>query len=290
MKRLSIPLLLLLFIPTRAQPDRLDSLLNDVLGYDNDMYYLYDSTLSFVSLYSGLTYDSKTIYAGRELGDDMYNVNGYFYLFHSKGYFIGAIGSWYSQFDPGYGSTIVSAGIRKDVTKNKKLAFRTAYSRYIYYKPDPEYEYSYNNSLKTGLTLKNNWIGGRLSANLLFGKEVGLSITPVIFSDITLFRFLNYNDLQFEPELSFLISNETIEYENVGNNSRLPDSRTIYTTEDVYGLLNTQLYIPLCLTLGDFDLEVSYTLNIPTTQDSTIKYPVTSYYSLSLGYFLPIFY
>ena len=200
--RKGIVLILMLLILNQAwsQTDSLDSLLNDVLGYDKEFKRLMDTTSSFMFLYGGLSYDSKTYYAGREIGDDMYNMNGYLYFFHSKGFFIGAIGSWYSQFDPGYSTTIASTGFYKTLRMNKsKLIFRTSYSRYIYYKPDPEIEYNFNNSLKSGLSVKNNWIGGRLSANLLFGKDIGLSISPVIFSRITIFRFRNYNDIQFEP-------------------------------------------------------------------------------------------
>jgi len=60
------------------------------------------------------------------------------------------------------------------------------------------------------------------------------------------------------------------------------------TTEDAYGLLNSQFYLPVYVYLGNFDIELGYSVNIPVTQNETYSYPVSSFFSLSIGYFLPL--
>lgn len=157
-----------------SQTDRLDSLLIDVMGNDREIRKLIKPPTSFCYLYAGVAGDSKSYYAGREIGSDMYNLNGTVYFFHSKGFFIGTSGSWYSQIDPGYSTTIVSAGISRFVNKKKNLSFRASYNRYFYNDGESDTVHLYSNNLGTGITLRNKWIGGRLSANLLFGQELGM--------------------------------------------------------------------------------------------------------------------
>lgn len=287
--RIILILLLMCGISVLSQADRLDSLLDEVLGKDLEMMTYPDSFSTFMFLYGGVNYDSKTFYAGREIGDDMYSMNGYMYFFHSKGFYIGTSGLWYSQFDPGYSATIATAGFYKSLVKIKNLSIRASYSRYFYYQPDPEFEYSYTNSLNAGLSLKYRWIGGRISSGFLFGKDVGMNVKPVLFSQITLARFGTYDNIQIEPELSFLIASEAVEYETAGNpDSNLSDSQTKTATENKYGLLNTQFYLPVCLFFRDFDLELGYTVNFPVSQDQSITYPVSSFFSVSFGYVLSL--
>lgn len=274
-------------IPAWSQVDRLDSLLNDLFGNDQEMMQLLNPPSAYYYLYGAIAGNSKTYYAGRELGDNMYNFSGNLYFFHSKGFFIGASGSWYSQLDPGYNTTVVSAGINTPLNQKKNLNFRASYSRYFYNNADPGIENVFNNNLGTGLSLRNKWIGGRLSFNFLFGKDFGMNFTPTIFSHITIARFADYNKIQLAPELSVFIGSEAVEYENTGIPGNPPQESTI-TTEDAYGLLNTQFYFPVCIYLGDFDFELGYSVNIPTTQDEMSTYPVSSYFSFSIGYLLPL--
>ena len=288
MKSFVIFILLIMFgLSAWSQADRLDSLLMDVLGDDKEMMRLLNPPSAYYYLYGSIAGDSKSYYAGRELGDDMYNINGNLYFFHSKGFFLGASGSWYSQLDPSYNTTTVSAGFTGPLNLKKSLNFSASYCRYFYNTGDPETESVFNNNIGTGLTLRNKWIGGRLSFNFLFGKEFGMNVTPEIFSHITIVRFGNYNKIELAPELYVFLGSETIEYENASNIGNPPQESST-TTEDAYGLLNTCFYLPVCVFLGDFDLELGYSVNIPTTKDETYTYPVSSYFSFSIGYMLPL--
>jgi hypothetical protein len=270
-------------IIANAQADKIDSLLNDLLSNDKKVTRLLEPQNSFLVLYAGTSVENQTFYAGREIGDNMYNINSQLFMFSSKGFYLGVSGIWYSQFEPKYNNTILLAGYYKALNKKRTLAFSTSYSRNFYYQPDTSFEYLFNNNLSTSFTLKNKWIGFRLNTNVLFGKDFGINITPKLFSQITLMRFGKYNSIRFEPEALMLFSSESVEYTSSGySGSHISDPSV--TTKDVYGMLNIQFYLPLAISLGNFEFETGYTVNMPHSMDSNIKYPVTSSISVSLGY------
>jgi hypothetical protein len=290
MRPAAILFLLILFrLPVWSQADRLDSLLYDVLGNDREMKKLLTPPSSYCYLYGGFAFDSRTLYAGREIGEDIYTLNGSLYFLHSKGFYLGVSGAWYSQSDPGYRNTIATAGYLKALNKKNSLIFRASYNRYFYNGQDTSTSYAFRNNIGTSLSLRNKWLGGRLSINFLFGEEFGMNVTPSVFSRIALIRFGMLNKIQLEPEISLFLGSESVEYTSAGSLSgHMSGSQEEFTIKNVYGLLNTQFYIPVCIYLGDFDIELGYSVNIPTTQDKSITYPISSFFSISLGYMLSL--
>ncbi len=290
MKRVTIYIVLMICVfPAFSQTDRLDSLLADVLGDDKEMMKFLAPPPTFCYLYSGIAGNNKTFYAGREIGEDMYIMNGSIYFFHSTGFFIGTTGSWYSQLNPGYSNTIVTAGFYKALNPKKNLTFRASYNRYFYNTTDDETANLFRNNLGTGLTFRSKGIGGRISFNFLFGQDFGMNITPNIFARITIARFGTYNRIRVEPEFSMFIGSEIVEYISAGNlTGQQSDSQISSATKDVYGLLNTQLYLPFVIYAGDFDIELGYAVNIPKSKDEYTTWPVSSFFSVSLGYLLPL--
>jgi hypothetical protein len=275
--------------PAFTQTDRLDSLLNEVLGDDREMIRFLNPPVSYCYLYSGIMSDSKTFYAGREIGDNMFSMNGSIYFFHSKGFFMGTSGSWYSQLDPGYSTTIVSAGLYKALNRGKSIALRASYNRYFYNSGDYETNNVFNNNIGISISIRNSWIGTRHSLNFLFGQDFGMNFTPNLFSRITIARFGKYNSIRIEPEASLFIGSEYVEYTVTDNlNSQQSGMQLSSATNDGYGLLNTQFYFPVSIYLGDLDIELGYSVNFPHSQDNNIDYPVSSFFSVSLGYLLPL--
>ena len=280
-------LLLTGILPAFSQTDALDSLLLEIMGNDREIMRLINPPTSYCYLYGGIGGENKSYYAGREIGDDMYNMNGNIFFFHSKGFFIGASGSWYSQTEPGYTNTILTTGFGNSINKKKSLSLRASYSRYFYHNSDPDTITPFTNNLAGSISLRNKWIGGRLAVNFLFGTDFGINLRPVFFSRIPVFRFGMFNKIQLEPEVSVFIGSESVEYDIAGNLSGMQGSQSS-TIENVYGLLNTQILIPVCFYLGDFDLELSYSLNIPVSSEENVQYPVSSSFSFSVGYLLPL--
>jgi len=289
MKKIVIPIIILISgLSAWSQTDRLDSLLNDMVWGNKELMRLLDPPSSYCYMYGGVAGENKTMYAGRELEDNMVAMNGNLYFFHSKGFFLGASGSWYGEPGDGYSNTIASAGINTPLNAKKSLNFRASYSRYFYANSDSAGENPFTNNVGAGISLRNKWIGGRLSLNLLFGQDFGMNVTPALFSRLPVVRFGKYNKIQLEPEISFFIGSESVELEKVGGTGGQQGSQTTIETEDAYGLLNTQFYIPVCIYIGNFDIELGYSINIPSTQDDYIDYPASSYFSFSIGYLLPL--
>lgn len=271
-------------IPTFAQTDKIDSLLNDLIYNDSDPLIMPEKPVKFDFLYTGANYNSNTFYAGREIGSNMLNVSGNLFYYSSTGLFIGASGSWYNQLTPGYSNTTLSTGFSKAIDKKKLFTFRTSYSRFIYYKPDTASNYPYNNNFNLGLSFRKNRIGMRVAGNLLFGDEYKINLSTAIYSRFTLIKLGKYNKIYTAPEVSAFLGSETVS--TTKTNSQNTDQTT--NLKDVFSLLNTQLYVPLGLSIGNFDFEFSYSVNLPTTQDVNISYPLNTFYSVSIGYMLPI--
>jgi hypothetical protein len=289
MKRAVIQMIMLIYgLSAWSQTDRLDSLLNTVVWGDKEMMRLLDPPLWYCYLNGGITRENRTVYTGSEFEDNIVAINGNLYFYHSKGFFVGASGIWYGGPGAGYSTTIASAGINKFLNQKKSLNFRASYSRYFYAYSDSASENPYTNNLSTGISLRNKWIGGRFSLNLLFGKDFGMNFTPGIFSRIPVLRFGRYNKIQLEPELSIFIGSQTVEILNISDLVGKQGSQTTTTTKVTYGLLNTRFYLPVCFYIGDFDLELSYSLKISSIQDENMEYPVSSFFSFSIGYLLPL--
>lgn len=107
-------------------------------------------------------------------------------------------------------------------------------------------------------------------------------LNDVVWGDKETMRLL-------DPELSFFLGSESVELDQMGSQSGQQGTQTEITTENKYSLLNTRFYLPVCLYIGDFDLELGYSLNIPSTQDENMDYPLSSYFSFSIGYLIPVF-
>lgn len=287
MKRIAILIMLLpLGLPALSQYDRIDSLLLEVFGNDKVFSHLFDQPSVRSYLYSGINCDSKTFYAGREIGNNMYSINGNLYMFHSSGLYFGASGSWYSDLDPGYNFTVVTAGMRKALNRKKNLSFRASYSRYLLNYADSVAGNVSKNNLGAGLLIRHRWIGGYISFNALFGEEFMMNLSPAIFSNITLAKFGKYGKIILSPEFSLFIGTETVASKN--GSSIFDPLSSSYTITEKFGLLNTKAYLPVGVYAGNFNFELGYSVNIPITQDQTVKYPMSSFFSFSVGYLLPL--
>src|SRR5665811_198005 len=98
-----------------------------------------------------------------------------------------------------------------------------------------------------------------------FGKEFGMNLSPEIFANISIARFGSSGKLFLAPEISLFLGSESTEYESGG--SIIDNGSSNIYTSDKYGLLNTQFSLPVCIYAGNFDIELGYSVNIPTTQE-----------------------
>ena len=270
----------------KIQENRIDSLLNDFLfEEDEDLLSLFDGSTNFQFLYWRANYHTKTFYAGRQIGYNQYNLSSQLFYLHSKGFYVGLAGAWYSDLDPAYRTTVLSFGYGKGLRKLKFLRYRASFDLYFYNNNDPDYDPIYTSSLNLGTSLKSKILSTRFDAAFLLGKEIGTQLNWDIYSKITLLKLGKFNKLQFEPELSFFFGSETVEYDlSAYLYDQFPDIPPTYYYEDVFGLMNTQLTFPLSLSAGNFDFELSIQKNFPRSMDYAVEYEESTFLSFSIGY------
>lgn len=272
-------------IMDKERVERVDSLLSDILFEDDDLMDLFDVKQNFHFLYLSSSWSNRTYYAGRENGDYQSNLSGQLYYMSSSGFFAGLSGSWYSQLDPNYRSTILTVGYGKGLKKHPFLRYRFSADYFLFHVNDPEFDPIYNSSFNAGITIKNQSLGTRFDGSLLVGQEVGQQFSWNTYGYVYLTKFGKYNYLRLEPEVSLFFGSEAAEFllnEAYFDPSTNEEVDTFY--RDVFTLLNTQLRLPISLNWGNFDMQLSYIYNIPRTVGDSESYPNTSYIRFSLGY------
>ncbi|PZX13435.1 hypothetical protein LX69_02691 [Breznakibacter xylanolyticus] len=273
MKKLLWIALCFVSLTLHAQVDRLDSLLSDLIYDDIDLLDGQDAE-RYDFVYLGTAYSNRTFYAGREVGDGMMNQSWYAYYYGACGLFAGASGAWYDGLTPAYSSTSLSVGYGGYFSDSKRVAYRFSYSRYLYHDEVVADESLYQNNINVGLSYRKGWFGARGGVNYLFGDEQKLGFYGALYSRLKLAGFGAQNALFMVPEVSAFVGKEWV------NVTR--DGQLVY--DELYGLMNTQVIIPLEVSLGNFDVEVSGVANFPFTRDELVSYPASLYLMMSVGY------
>ena len=272
-------------IPDQLRDARLDSILNEVLFDDEDLSYLFQVKKNFQFLYWRSNFDTRTFYAGREIGTQQYNFSGQLFYMHSMGLFAGVSGSWYSQLDPGYRTTVLSVGYSKGLKKKQFFRYRLSYDYFVFNNDDPDFEPLYNSGLSAGITLKSKTLGTRMNYYLLLGKETGSSFSWNAYSYLNLLRLGTYDRIRLEPQVLFYFGSEAVEYQ-LSEILVDPLTNTTYDSyyKDEFGLMNIQLQLPLRVKYKNFDFEASWIHNFPQTMNDGFSYPQNSSFRFSIGY------
>lgn len=276
-----------------AQEDKkIDAILDSMFFNTDDeiLLMLAEMNRNHNFIYGRAGYDSRTVYAGREIGTDQYNLTGQMFYLNSVGLHIGVSGAWYSQMDPPYRSTVVSAGYSNGLGKHKGIRYRVSYNRYFYNSDTSDFEPFYTGSFNAGVTLKAGPVGTRFDYSLLTGKEYGSQASADLFGNFTLFKTGKKTKFRVLPEVSFYFGSETVEFERYSYLTGAVQSpgEVDYIYEDRFGLMNTQFSLPLEISIGDLDIEVAYIYNINRSLDADYTFDNVSLISLSVGYFFMI--
>ena len=279
-------LLLIIFascIPDlKSQEEKLDSLLDVVLFEDEEMLSLLTGKRNFQFLYARTHFENRSYFSGRDIGIDQQNYSAQLSYFHSAGISL-AVGSvWYSQFTPKLYATSLMAGYSGKFGKSNDYRYRTSYNRYFFSEMDSVDSHAFSNAFAVGATIDKGFIGTRLDLALLTGEETASQVSWDLFFDITLIKLGAYNRIKFEPEVSFFLGKEIMAYYELG----APGQEQEYTQveDSEFGLLNISFSFPLIIDYKNLDLEIAYNLNLPNSMLSEDKLPMTSYFSVSLGY------
>jgi hypothetical protein len=132
-----------------------------------------------------------------------------------------------------------------------------------------------------GIRNKKRTLGTSVSASYLFGTEESYQCISSSFVNFTLKRAATFA-LRLRPRVSFIIAKQNITIDKVVIRENRPVLKTF--NFDVFDLLNTQINIPLSLSLKSWDLELGFNLNIPNSLVYEGALKTTSYFNLSVGY------
>ena len=107
---------------------------------------------------------------------------------------------------------------------------------------------------------KKRTLGTSISASYLFGTDSSYQLVSSSFGNFTLKRTSNFA-LRLRPRINFIIAKQNITIQRLVFVSGRRVLRTF--NFDVFDLLNTQINIPLSLSLKSWDFELGYNINLP---------------------------
>lgn len=266
----------------KTEDEILDGLLDDLFFNDKEFVDdLLNSINQYDFLYTTVTYNSNTFFAGRDSGVDQFNVIPQLSYYSSSGFNATISSAYYQEQDPNWDFVSLTAGYSNTIGKNKSIHYNLGYSRFFY---SDGFD-SFNNSvdLMVGIRNPKRTFGGIISASYLFGTDQSVQISSRIYGNITLTRELGYA-IRFKPQLNFLVAEQVVSFIRPPRNGVPP---TLIINEE-FGLLNTQLNIPVSLTTSSWDIEFSWNLNMPVAVPNESGLNNTNFFSLSVGYLLDL--
>ncbi|MCB8998523.1 MAG: hypothetical protein H6540_00445 [Bacteroidales bacterium] len=268
----------------QEQESSLDSILDAILFEDDDLLALLYQESSYQYLYTGLNFNSKSLYAGRQVGPDQFDLSGQIHYFHSSGFNIGISGVAYSQFNPKYNTTVLTAGYFHKFKKAPPVSIRTSYSRYFFEPVDSVELSSFNSSLNLGTSYTRKHFGSSADVSFLFGDDFSTQLNLSSWGSFKLLKFGLSNKVIFEPELSVYFGNQTVIYGQFGvlSGTRWYDLFTAQT--DIFGLMNTEIALPLTLSVKNFDLEAGMYIDFPRALGNEPKIDPLAWFGISISY------
>ena len=232
-------------------------------------------------IYSSFTYNSNTFFSGRDSGVDQFNFYPQLTYYHPSGFNLTLSGLYYEKFDPNWDFTSISLGYYHNIDEKELLYLTAGYTRYII--SDGSDVFTNLLDLSLGIRNKNKTIGSELYTSLLFGNDSALQLLLRTYGRITLLKEKTFS-LRFRPQLNILVAQQTLALEELNSQSQQAE----FVNYDVFGLLNTQLNLPLSLVSKSWNFDIGYNINFPTAVATETDLKTTSYFSVSLGYLIKI--
>lgn len=260
--------------------EAIDELL-DALFFNGPQFLdeLIAADYSYKFLYTSVSYNNNTFFSGRDTGTDQFNLIPQVSYYHSSGFNASVSGIYYENFSPSWDFTNVSLGYFNTLGKKKLLTYNLSYSKYFYSDDFDEF----TNSFDITLGIRNNkrTIGTSIAASYLFGTAESYQLISSSFVNITLKRTSSIA-FRLRPRLSFVIAKQTITIPKMVIVNRREILQNF--NFEVFDLLNTQINIPISLSLKSWDFELGYNLNFPNALVNEDNLKTTTYFNLSVGY------
>ena len=195
-------------------------------------------------------------------------------------------GILFQEFDPRYNTTILSLGYSKSLKNLDALRFKISFDKYFLAPVDSLEESSFNSSLNLGTSYRLNKFRTSANLSLLLGSDPSTLFNWDFMGQFDLWKLSPLKKLRFEPRLSFFFGNETVLLTSIieapGRFSPNNFVQSTATLDEKYGLLNTQIRLPVSLTYNNFDFEIGYNYNIPRSLGGK-NLGNTSFVNISVG-------
>lgn len=259
-----------------SQTDEEDIILNSVL----DELFKTDSLLVDLDrsdyLYTTFSIDDKVYFAGRNFGINQYSFTPNISYMRGQNFFLSLGSAYFSELNPNWDFISLSSGYSVFLDNSKQFNLTGIYSR-IFFSVDAD---ELNpNRLAISLVYHKKNLRTRMSVGYLFGGSSSLYSALGVSYNINLVEDYKW-DLTFNPELSFLFSQQTVsEQISSGFSPQQID-------QDVFELINTKIEFPIELDFGPWDFEVSYNLNFPNPLIGETNIINTSFFTFTIGYFV----
>ena len=277
--------------PLQKKTD-IDQSIDDFLMEDESLDVFLASFTNYHLIYLSVNYNSDTYFSGRDIDVDQFNIVPQITYMHSKGFYAGLSGIYYSEFEPNWDVTTVTAGFGKGIGKKKLWRYYASYSHYFY---SNDIENLYNGTVNGGIGLSNKKriLGTQFSIAYYFGDELTYQLVLRSYANLKLFKNKKHY-LRLRPQFSIVSGTQIVDLSG-GSIQKLLVSKVEAPKEDnailednVFGLINIQFNMPLQYSLGSFDLELGFNYNFPSELGDEVDLKNTSFFNLGLAYLIDL--
>lgn len=282
MQRVKKLLFFLLLAPIAlfSQTDEVDEFIDDLLGEEDLIKEIIKASSTHHLIQIGVDYNDKTYFSGRDIGIDQFHLIPRISYVNSKGFFSSIFGVYYSEFTPKWDYTSLLVGYGRSFDKQKKFNWAVSYARYIY---SNDIEGLFENAISGSLDYlsKNKNFGTTIESTFLFGGDNSFQLTSTTFKEFELYKNGNF-EISLRPQVEIIIAQQTIEQIRIDRDGTIPV--IVYTQNNEFGLINTELKLPIQASYNSFDIELGYTVNLPNALPGEGTLNSTGFFNVSLSY------
>lgn len=277
--------------PPQKKTD-IDQNIEDFLMEDESIDVFMASLTNYHLIYLSVNYNSATYFSGRDLDVDQFNIVPQITYMHSKGFYAGISGIYYSEFEPNWDITTLTAGYGNGFGKKKLWRYYASYSYYFY---SNDIDNLYNSTVNGGIGISNKKrsFGTQLSLSYYFGDEVTYQIVLRTYANLKLLKNKKHY-LRFRPQFSIVTGTQIVDLSGgsiqkvLENKADAPLEDNALLEDNVFGLINTQFNIPLQYSIGAFDFELGFNYNIPSELGNETDLKNTSFFNLGVAYMIDL--
>ncbi len=255
-------------------------------------------------IYTSVNFNSNTFYEGKEGEIRQFNLSPQISYLNSNGLSFSYSAVYLEEFENKWDLMSLSAGYSKYFGGNDKNFGVHGFYNKLFYAKSTENLYNDIISLSLSFNSSNDKLYISNSGNFYSGESNLFQLVSSFSYSFNLSKkrnfknsledsginkdYLknNYQKFNFTPILNFYFNSETIEFDDsfvfFGSKNFLFNNKT------AFGIVNTQLKLPIRYNLNYLEIEASYNLNFPNLSNSDSNNKINSYFSIALSYFFGI--